>query len=107
MKESSSVGKSLAPHLALLGVQMMFGSGPVAAKVVLLTFPSMGIVAFRVGGAALAFIVLQSVTGGMRLERRGDYLRLALFSVFGVILNQLLFVGGLSLTTATNTDLTA
>jgi drug/metabolite transporter (DMT)-like permease len=107
MKESSSVGKSLAPHLALLGVQMMFGSGPVAAKVVLLTFPSMGIVAFRVGGAALAFIVLQSVTGGMRLERRGDYLRLALFSVFGVILNQLLFVGGLSLTTATNTSIIA
>jgi drug/metabolite transporter (DMT)-like permease len=107
MKESSSANKSFAPHLALLGVQMMFGAGPVVGKVVLQTFPSIGVVAFRVGGAAIAFIILQLILGEVWLERRGDYLRLALYSLLGVILNQLLFIGGLSLTTATNTSLLA
>lgn len=93
--------------MALLGVQMMFGSGPVVGKIVLQTFPSVGLVAFRVAGATAAFIILQLVLGEIWLERRGDYLRLALYSLLGVILNQLLFVGGLSLTTATNTSLLA
>lgn len=97
----------LAPHLALVFVQLFFGSAAVLGKVALQTFPSFAIVGFRVGGAALAFYILQRTRGSLALERRKDYLYFALFSFFGVMLNQLLFFKGLSLTTATNTSLLA
>lgn len=97
----------LAPHVALVFVQLFFGSAAVLGKVALQTFPSFAIVGFRVGGAALAFYVLQRTRGSLALERGKDYLFFALFSFFGVMLNQLLFFKGLSLTTATNTSLLA
>lgn len=105
--EKSSLNSPLAPHFALLGVQMMFGSFPVAGKIALQTFPSFTIVGFRVGGAALAFLFLQRFAGTLRLERRGDYYRLALYAALGVIFNQTLAVTGLSLTTAGNSALLA
>ncbi|HZH34480.1 MAG TPA: DMT family transporter, partial [Pyrinomonadaceae bacterium] len=105
MNKASS--NSLAPHFALFAVQMMFGSFPVVGKFALQTFSSFGIVAFRVVGAALAFVFLQKLTGTLALDRKSDYLRIALFSLLGVTFNQLLFVKGLSLTTATNTALLA
>ena len=43
----------------------------------------------------------------LALEKRKDYFYFAVFSLFGVILNQLLFFQGLSLTTAVNTSLLA
>lgn len=103
----SSQNSRFAPHLALLAVQLMFGSFPVFGKIALLTFPSFGIVAFRVVGAACAFVVLQSLNGSLWLERSSDYFRFALYALLGVILNQILFVKGLSLTSATNTSLLA
>lgn len=96
-----------APHVALLAVQLMFGSAPVLGKAALQTFPSYAIVGFRVAGAALAFLVLQRFRGDLRLDRKIHYVYFALFSCFGVIFNQLLFFKGLSLTTATNTSLLA
>lgn len=105
--EKSSQSSPLAPHFALLGVQLMFGSFPVFGKFALQTFPSMALVGFRVVGAGLAFYFLQKLTGSLRLERSGDYWRLAVYSLLGVVANQLLFVKGLSLTTATNTSLLA
>jgi drug/metabolite transporter (DMT)-like permease len=99
---------ALAPHVALIAVQMFFGSAAVLGKVALQTFPSFAIVGFRVAGAALAFYILQRVRrGNLALENTKDYLYFALFSLFGVVLNQLLFFKGLSLTTATNTSLLA
>lgn len=107
MEKTTNSEDTLAPHVALIAVQMFFGSAAVLGKVALQTFPSFAIVGFRVAGAALAFYVLQRLRGGLALEKRKDYLYFALFSVFGVILNQLLFFKGLSLTTATNTSLLA
>lgn len=85
----------------------MFGAAPVVGKIALAAFPSNAIVSFRVGGAALAFLILQSLTGSLRLERRSDYGRIAVFSLLGVVCNQLLFFNGLRMTTATNTALLA
>ena len=45
--------------------------------------------------------------GRFWLKEKGDYWRFALLSLFGVVLNQLFFIGGLSLTTASNTSLLA
>jgi drug/metabolite transporter (DMT)-like permease len=98
---------TFAPHLALFFVQLMFGTAPVFGKFALQTFSPYSIVGFRVGGAALAFYFLQRFRGSLALEDRRDYLKFAGFAVFGIILNQLLFFKGLSLTTATNTSLIA
>ncbi|MEJ7862224.1 MAG: DMT family transporter [Pyrinomonadaceae bacterium] len=96
-----------SPHIALLAVQLMFGSAPILGKFALTTFPPLAIVGFRVAGAALAFYTLQKFRGNLRLDKRSHYFYFALFSFFGVIFNQLLFFKGLSLTTATNTSLLA
>ena len=105
--EQSSQNSSTSPHIALLVVQLMFGSAPVLGKAALQTFSSYTIVGFRVGGAALAFYFLQKFRGDLKLDKKIHYLYFALFSFFGVIFNQLLFFKGLSLTTATNTSLLA
>lgn len=96
-----------APHIALFAVQLMFGSAPILGKFALEAFPSFAIVGFRVAGGALAFYFLQRLAGNMRLEKISHYYYFALFALFGIVLNQLLFFHGLSLTTATNTSLLA
>ena len=95
------------PHLALLAVQAFFGSLPVIGKVVLAVIPSVALVGFRVGITALVLFIFQRLRGNLRLANPGDYGRLAILSLFGVTINQLLFVGGLSLTKASNTSLLA
>jgi drug/metabolite transporter (DMT)-like permease len=107
MKTSSENHNRLAPHIALIAVQLMFGTAPVLGKAALQTFPSYAIVGFRVGGAALAFYLLQRISGDLRLDKRSHYFYFAIYSLFGVVLNQLLFFKGLSLTTAINTSLLA
>ena len=107
MENERNSEDNLAPHVALMAVQLFFGSAAVLGKVALQTFPPLAIVGFRVFGGALAFYILQRVRGSLELEKRAHYFYFALFSLFGVILNQLLFFKGLSLTTATNTSLLA
>lgn len=86
------------PHLALVAVQVLFGSWPIVGKIALRAMPATTLVAFRVGGAALAFLVLQRAIGrASRSVARKDFGRLALYSLLGVALNQLLFVKGLAL----------
>ncbi len=96
---------TLAPHLALILVQIMFGTWPIVGKIALRALPSTALVAFRVCGAAIAFLLLQRAMGHVQILRRGDYARLALYSLLGVVLNQLLFVKGLHLTTVINATL--
>lgn len=99
--------EELKPHIALLLVQVFFGTSTVLGKVALGSFPPFTIVGFRIGGAALAFGLLQRLRGSLALDNRRDYLRFAFFSIFGISVNQLLFFKGLSLTTAVNTSLIA
>jgi drug/metabolite transporter (DMT)-like permease len=98
---------SFKPVAALLGVQALFGSLPVIGKVVLAVIPPIALVGFRVGITALILFVVQAVRRRLWLTSRKDYLIMAGLSVFGVTLNQLLFIGGLSLTKASNTSLLA
>jgi len=92
----------LAPHLALIAVQAMFGTWFIVGKVVLRTISSTGLSAFRVGGAALVLLLLQRKLGQLRTMPRKDLAWLILCSMLGVGFNQLLFAKGLSLTTAIN-----
>jgi len=99
--------RSYAPYAALVGVQIFFGSLPVIGKVVLKVIPAFGLVGFRVLITAVAFAVIQSARGRFWLKDRRDYIYLGVLSLFGVTFNQLLFISGLSLTTASNTSLLA
>ncbi|HEV2764923.1 MAG TPA: DMT family transporter, partial [Pyrinomonadaceae bacterium] len=63
-----------------------------------------GLVAIRLAGAAVAFAFLKRLLPHGAI-RREDYPRLALYSLLGVFLNQLLFTKGLELSTAVNATL--
>ena len=86
-----------APHIALLAVNLMFGTAAILGKFALEAFPAFAIVGFRVLGGALAFYALQRITGTMALEKRAHYWYFALFALFGIVFNQLFFFTGLSL----------
>jgi drug/metabolite transporter (DMT)-like permease len=93
------------PHLALIAVQLFFGTWPIIGKLVLQVVPATGLVAFRTAGATLAFLFLRRNAKNFWLERRSDYARIALYALLGVVLNQLLYVKGLALSTAVNATL--
>lgn len=90
---------------ALILVQVFFGLSYLASKVLLDFIPPRAWAVVRVVGAAL--ILLAAV----RLLRRPipraprDLLRLAVFSIFGVVINQVLFVEGLSRTTPAHSSI--
>jgi drug/metabolite transporter (DMT)-like permease len=106
VEAAERVSRSLKPHAALVAVQLFFGTWPIVGKIALRTLPSTGLVALRVIGATIAFVALRLIaTGNMRLARRSDYARLALYSLLGVVLNQFLYVKGLALSTVINATL--
>src|SRR2546423_8477627 len=100
--DSRTKHTSAGPHLALVAVQIIFGTWPIVGKVALRVLPSTGLVAFRVAGAAAAFLTLLGLRGRLTVPRRADLARLALYSMLGVVLNQFLFVKGLALSTVAN-----
>src|SRR5690349_21276792 len=88
--------------LAVLAVvQLFFATLAIAGKIALRELTSPALVLVRVGGAAIVFSALHRLTTRERIRSRRDYLLLALFSVLGVSLNQLLYLAGLARTTAT------
>lgn len=93
------------PHVALVLVQLLFGSWPIFGKVVLRSMSSSSLVACRLTGAAIALAFLQRrLTPLLRMPLR-DIVLLTLCSMMGVVGNQFLFVKGLSLTTVINATL--
>src|SRR5205085_11390159 len=102
---SESRRAGAGPHLALVAVQIIFGTWPVVGKIALRALPSTGLVAIRVAGAACAFFLLLRLRGRLVVPRRDDLARLALYSLLGVVLNQFLYVKGLALSTVVNSTL--
>lgn len=97
--------RSFAPHLALVLVQIGFGTWPIFGKVILRSISSTTLVGFRICGAAIIFTLLQQkIRELLRLPKK-VIAWLVLTSLLGVVLNQLLFVKGLSFTTAINATL--
>ena len=62
-------------------------------------------VGIRVFIAALILLAIQAYRRRIWLKDRRDYFRFAVLGFFGVVLNQLLFIGGLSYTKASNVSL--
>ncbi|HJK90895.1 MAG TPA: DMT family transporter [Polyangiaceae bacterium LLY-WYZ-15_(1-7)] len=89
-------------HLALVAVQLAFGTLPVVGKLVMEELAPFALAWVRVLGGAVFF-------GGLWLARRGearvpfaDVLRIAGCGLLGMAANQVLFLGGLERTTAIN-----
>ena len=83
----------------------MFATWPIVGKIALRAVPSVALVAFRVAGAALAFILIGALRGRLGRIQKRDWPLLVASSLLGVVLNQWLFVKGLSLTTVINATL--
>ncbi len=106
MREGESLkNHGAAPHVALIAVQIMFGTWPIFGKIVLRSMSSVSLVGFRIFGAAIIFTLLQRKLGELRQLPKRVMAWLVLSSLLGVVINQLLFVKGLSLTTAINATL--
>jgi drug/metabolite transporter (DMT)-like permease len=89
-------------HGALLLVQLLFSSLAIAGKFVLGEVPASVLVLARVAGAALVLAAAHRLAGGTRVVAGRDLLRLAWLGLLGIAANQLLFLLGLSHTTAIN-----
>jgi len=96
---------SAGPHLALIMVQILFGTWPIFGKVALRSMSSVSLVGFRICGAALVFTLLQRKLRELWQLPKRVLAWLTLCSLLGVVINQLLFVKGLSLTTVINATL--
>jgi drug/metabolite transporter (DMT)-like permease len=102
---ASPKDRDVAPHLALIAVQVMFGSWPIFGKIVLRSISSTSLVGFRILGATLIFAFLHRQAGQIFKLPRRTLASLLLCSLLGVVINQLIFVKGLSMTTVINATL--
>ncbi len=105
MPRNPRLTSAAAPHLALIAVQVLFATWPIVGKIALRTVPSVALVGFRVAGAALTLLILGRLSGTLQTIETGDWPLLMVSSLLGLVLNQLLFTKGLSLTTAINATL--
>lgn len=102
---TSRSNSAAAPHLALIAVQIMFATWPILGKIALREVPAVALVGFRVAGASLTLLLIARISGGLPLIKKADWPLLVVSSMLGLVLNQLLFVKGLSFTTAINSTL--
>ena len=88
----------------LVSVQVMFALHYLAAKVVLGVIAPAAWAYLRIFSAAVVFLIIYLLSGGPRVDR-ADLGRLALFSLFGVLINQICFIEGLARTTPSHASL--
>jgi len=93
------------PHLALIAVQIIFGTWGIPAKIALRQITPFGLSAIRVVAAAVAFALIGRLTGNFKSIARRHWPLLVGSSLCGIVFNQWLFVTGLSLTTVVNSVL--
>lgn len=91
-------------HLALIGAQMGFALFPIFGKLALSSIPPFPFAALRVVCAAILLEAIRRKSGAERI-RPPDRRRIFLYGLLGVSFNQILFILGLSMTTAINTSI--
>ncbi|MEZ0227936.1 MAG: DMT family transporter [Planctomycetota bacterium] len=95
-------------HVALAVSQLGFGLFPVFGKLVFPPrgpIPPLGVAALRAAFGAVSLQLLASAVRSKGVEQRGDYLRLAVYAFFGIVLNQILYLQGLAHSSATHAGL--
>lgn len=104
MIHPSSPREKASVTASLVAVQVFFGVHYLAAKFVLEEIPPRAWAAMRVAGAAAILLAAAKAMGRRFPGTRGDLARLAFFSIFGVVVNQVCFIEGLARTTATHSS---
>jgi drug/metabolite transporter (DMT)-like permease len=92
-------------YSALVTVQLLFATLPVAMKFGLEELHPTVFVGMRVAAGALLLFGLERLVHAHPLPDVGDLGRLAVYAMFGVVLNMVLYVWGLDLSTAVNAAL--
>jgi drug/metabolite transporter (DMT)-like permease len=87
---------------ALAFIQIFFGVHYLAGKIVLREIPPRAWVVIRIVGAAGLLLVVAKILGRRFPRAPRDLALLALYSLFGVAINQVCFVEGLARTTVTH-----
>ena len=95
----------VAPHLALIAVQILFGTWPIFGKIVLRSMSTTNLMLCRLTGAAIVLALVQRKLHPLRLMPAKDLAWLTLCSLVGVVGNQFIYLKGLSQTTVINTTL--
>lgn len=90
---------------ALACVQIFFGIHYFVAKLILQMMPPRAWAAVRITAAAALLLAYNLVFLRRHPRRLADVGRLALFALFGVVLNQILFVEGLARTTPAHSSI--
>ena len=103
--DTSFKDRGFAPHLALVVVLVFVGTWPIFGKIALRSISSTSLVGFRIVGAALIFALLRRKFGPLRQLPKRVLAWVVLSALLGVVVNQLLFVKGLSYTTVINATL--
>jgi drug/metabolite transporter (DMT)-like permease len=91
-------------HVALAGAQTGFALFPIFGKLALAAIPPLVFASIRVVTSALLLALASRLAGADRIEPR-DRGRMFVFALLGVSLNQVLFIVGLSMTTAIHTTI--
>ncbi len=91
-------------HAALLGAQAAFALFPIFGKLVLPAIPALVLAAIRVASGALVLEGVRRLSRARELERRHRPAVL-LYALLGVSFNQVLFILGLSMTSAIHTTI--
>jgi drug/metabolite transporter (DMT)-like permease len=91
-------------HSALFAAQTGFALFPTLGKIALTSLSPLPLAALRVASAALLLEAVRRVSGAGRLAS-GDRRKVLVYGLLGVSLNQVLFILGLSMTTAINTTI--
>jgi drug/metabolite transporter (DMT)-like permease len=96
------LNQSLKSHLAIIGANTIWGLNYVIAKGIMPDFLlPRAIIFLRIVGTGVLFWTLHFFLPPEKVEKT-DLLKMALCSVFGVAINQILFFEGLNLTTPIN-----
>ena len=98
-----SRSRSWQIHLALITAQTGFALFPIFGKIALQSVPPFAFAALRVLGAIVILDAFRMIRGRRDNIHPADRKRLLLYGLLGVSFNQILFILGLSMTTAINT----
>jgi drug/metabolite transporter (DMT)-like permease len=101
---TSRGGPAWKVHAALAGAQTGFALFPIFGKLALVSIPPFALAAIRVITAAVMLDVVRRLSPEEKVVR-SDRGRIFLLALLGVSFNQVLFIFGLSLTTAINTSI--
>jgi drug/metabolite transporter (DMT)-like permease len=90
---------------ALLAVQVFFGLHYVGAKIILGHLPPRAWACLRIAAAAALILPATALAGKVWPRDPLDHARIALYALFGVVINQVCFVEGLARTAASHSTI--